>query len=82
MGLSGLCMAEPKNSITILFTHDMHDHFYPTDVTDGNKLVSFGGFSRLSSAIKAEREKEPELLLNDAGDFSMGTLFQTIFTKL
>ncbi len=81
VSLSGIYMAEPDHSITILFTHDMHDHFYPTDVTNGNRIVSLGGFSRLSSAIEAEREKDPELLLIDAGDFSMGTLFQTIFTK-
>ena len=81
VGLSGLCAAEPDQSITILFTHDMHDHFYPTDVTDGDKTMSVGGFFRLSSAIKDEREKDSELLLIDAGDFSMGTLFQTIFAK-
>ena len=79
-GLPVLSSAEIGKSVTILFTHDMHDHFYPADVLDGDKITSVGGFSRLYSAIEAEREKEPELLLIDAGDFSMGTLFQTIFT--
>lgn len=79
-GFSVISTAEADKSVTILFTHDMHDHFYPADVLDGDKITSVGGFSRLYSAIKAEREKDPELLLIDAGDFSMGTLFQTIFT--
>lgn len=73
------CTAETEKSITILFTHDMHDHFYPIDVLRVDTIVNNGGYSRLYSAIKTEREKDPELLLIDAGDFSMGTLFQTIF---
>lgn len=70
---------ESQNSITILFTHDMHDHFYPVDIQEEGRISTVGGYARLYSAIKAEREKDPELLLVDAGDFSMGTLFQTIF---
>ncbi len=75
------CTAENHGSVTILFTHDIHDHFYPMNVLEGDKIISVGGFSRLYSAIKAEREKDPELLLVDGGDFSMGTLFQTVFAK-
>lgn len=73
--------AESDTSVTIVFTHDMHDHFYPTDVLEEGKISSVGGFARLYSAINAERERDPELLLLDAGDFSMGTLFQTIFAS-
>lgn len=75
------CTAENHKSVTIVFTHDIHDHFYPMDVLKGNKITNVGGFSRIYSAIKAEREKDPELLLVDGGDFSMGTLFQTIFAE-
>lgn len=66
-------------SLTILFTHDMHDHLLPyTQLKDGN-IITLGGYARLYTAITEERKKDSNLLLVDAGDFSMGTLFQTIF---
>lgn len=70
---------ENEESITILFTHDMHDHFYPSKVENDGNIKSLGGFSRLYSAIEEERDNDPGVLLLDAGDYSMGTLFQTIF---
>ena len=68
------------NSLTILFTHDLHDNFYPFTVEENGKIKTLGGYGRLSTAIKRERANDPNLLLVDAGDFSMGTLFQTIFS--
>jgi 5'-nucleotidase/UDP-sugar diphosphatase len=66
-------------SMTILFTHDLHDHLLPVkDLQDGS-VISSGGFARLQSAILEEKRKSPDALLLDAGDFSMGTPFQTIF---
>ena len=73
--------SEEKNkSATILFTHDLHDHLYPFNSLENDKSVSRGGYARLSTAIKKEKSIDPELILVDGGDFSMGTLFQTIFT--
>ncbi|GAB1476020.1 bifunctional UDP-sugar hydrolase/5'-nucleotidase [Bacillota bacterium] len=69
-----------EQSITILFTHDLHDQFYPVKVEDA-PTSTLGGYGRLYTAIKQERAKDPELLLVDGGDFSMGTLFQTIFAQ-
>lgn len=68
-----------EKTLTVLFTHDLHDHYYPFNVEKDGEIISVGGFPRLYSAIKMEREKDPNLILLDAGDFSMGTLFQTIF---
>lgn len=67
-------------SLTVLFTHDLHDHFYPEAVIS-DTTTSLGGYARLYTAIKEEREKDPDLLLLDGGDFSMGSLFQTIFAS-
>lgn len=39
-----------------------------------------GGYARLKTLIDQEREKEPDALVLDAGDFSIGTLFQTLYT--
>lgn len=72
--------ASPKESITILFTHDLHDNFLPFEVKRAQGEITVGGFARLYSSIKEQREKDPEAILLDAGDFSMGTLFQTIYT--
>ena len=65
--------------VKILFTHDLHSHLDPFDV-DGEEA---GGFARLKTIID-EKTKEAEAegiatLLLDGGDFSMGTLYQTIF---
>lgn len=68
-------------SLTILFTHDLHDHMLPYDLLIDNEIVSYGGYGRLATLIDKEKELDPELLLVDAGDFSMGTLFQTIFSS-
>lgn len=68
-----------QSEVTILFTHDMHDRFYPYKVKSNGEIKELGGFSRIYTAILKERELDEDLLLLDAGDFSMGTLFQTIF---
>ena len=73
----------PSISLTVLFTHDTHDHFYPD--SEGK-----GGYTRLATLLEQQRKtgavaadgaqyQYPTVTL-DAGDFSMGTLFQTIYT--
>lgn len=68
-------------AVTILFTHDMHSHFLPVRATVDGVSREIGGYARLATQIERERRADPEALLLDAGDFSMGTLFQTIFTE-
>lgn len=78
--LAPAAYSQEDKSITILFTHDMHDNMYPFKLLENGETREVGGFAYLYSAIKKERKRDSELLLVDAGDFSMGTLFQTIFT--
>ena len=61
---------------TILFTHDLHSHFLPLPTGDGES----GGYARLKTAIDAEKAKHPDALLLDGGDFSIGSLIQTLYT--
>ena len=63
----------PGEGLTVLFTHDTHDHFYPD-------AENVGGYTRLATALKNERAKagNPTITV-DAGDFSMGSLFQTVY---
>ena len=68
--------AENSHDAVILFTHDTHDHFYPAPSEDGGE---YGGYTRLATLLKLERVKYPDAITVDGGDFSMGTLFQTVY---
>lgn len=70
-----------QDALTILFTHDMHDNLLPYTVEENEQIVEQGGYARLQTVINQERVKDPDLILVDGGDFSMGTLFQTIFSQ-
>ncbi len=80
-GANGWLAANSEAPVTILFTHDLHDNLLPFNLEKNGSIESYGGYARLQSAIIQQREKDPELVLVDAGDFSMGTLFQTIFSQ-
>ena len=68
--------AEGFNSdITIVFSHDLHSHLSPF-MLDG---VSVGGYARIKTYIDSVKSENANTVVVDAGDFSMGTLFQSIF---
>ena len=72
--------AEKEDGITILFTHDLHDHMLPINVTDASgNTTSSGGYARLKTVLDTLRAKHQTTITVDAGDFSMGSLFQTIY---
>lgn len=77
MALS-VCASEADYETTILFTHDLHDHFLPATKEGGGE---YGGYARLMTRIREQKEKYPNALLLDGGDFSMGSLFQTAYTS-
>ena len=88
--LSGLCFivsglqadaGTSPSTLKILFTHDLHSNFLPQEVVlpDGSRHER-GGYARLATAIERERAKDSlGTIVVDAGDFSMGTLFQILF---
>lgn len=67
---------EDRTDATILFTHDLHSHLLPAEKEEGGE---YGGYARLMTEIRAMREKYPDAILVDGGDFSMGSLFQTAY---
>lgn len=69
---------EESQQVTVLFTHDLHSHLLPSEDGYGGE---FGGYARLMTAIRREKEKHPNALLVDGGDFSMGSLFQTAYAS-
>ena len=72
--------SEPKR-LTILFTHDLHDNFEPFQLMQNGKVNDLGGYARLYTVIQQQKSKNPTSILVDAGDYSMGTLFQTVNGK-
>lgn len=68
------------DSLRVLFSHDLHSNLEPVAAQRDGQPVERGGVARLGALIKQIREQEGEVLLVDAGDFAMGTLYQTVFT--
>lgn len=68
---------QETNVTTILFTHDLHSHFLPQPTAAGGES---GGYARLKTVIDEKRAMNPAALLVDAGDFSIGSLIQTLYT--
>ena len=56
---------EKPETIEILFSHDMHSHLE--------------AFPRIKTVMDEKLDENPSTYLLDAGDFSMGTPFQTIY---
>ncbi len=65
--------------VDILFTHDTHSHLNSFLTVKDEQSVTLGGFAHIKALINQAKENNPDTLYIDAGDFSMGTLVQTIF---
>ncbi|MBQ9747711.1 MAG: bifunctional metallophosphatase/5'-nucleotidase [Clostridia bacterium] len=73
---SPVAATDTDETVTVLFTHDLHSHFLPVSAKNGES----GGYARLYTLIEQERLKAGERVITlDAGDFSMGSLFQSIY---
>ena len=72
--------ARRHKQLVILHTNDTHSCIMPqkTSLAD-TVLAGRGGFVRRATMIKAERQKTPDLLLFDSGDFSQGSSYYTMF---
>ena len=71
--------------LTIVHTNDLHSHVqgfspevdYKPESINADKTV--GGWSRIATVIKnTKKERNNPVLILDAGDFSMGSLFHTL----
>ena len=66
------------DEITVLFTNDLHSHLLPS--VNENGEGEYGGYARLMTLIRQQKQMYPDAVLVDGGDFSMGSLFQTAYT--
>lgn len=75
-----LTASAQDKQLMILHTNDTHSTVYPlsTNLNDTVK-AGRGGFLRRIALLKEERQKDPELLLFDSGDFSQGSSYYTMF---
>ncbi len=69
-----------QKKLTILHTNDTHSTVLPLNpnLEDVMKAGN-GGFLRRIEMLKAERQKDPDLLYFDSGDFSQGSGYYTMF---
>lgn len=63
----------------ILFLHDTHSHLDSFLTMENGEVATVGGFARIKTLIREAKTENPDTLILDAGDFSMGTLVQTIY---
>ena len=70
----------PKK-VDVMFLHDTHSHLNPFATVEDGKSQVLGGFSRIKTLIGEQKKENPDTLLLDAGDFSMGTLIQVMYEE-
>ena len=67
--------------VSIIFSHDMHSHFDPERFLADGRPAERGGFARMQTVIGNIKVDYPNTFLFDAGDFAMGTVYQTIYSS-
>jgi len=78
--ITALLPADSGAEVSIIFTHDMHSHFDAERYMENGRISQRGGFAYVKSAVDNIKTRYPDSFLLDAGDFAMGTPYQTIFS--
>jgi 5''-nucleotidase/2'',3''-cyclic phosphodiesterase and related esterases len=65
--------------LVILHTNDTHSTILPVSSQIDTMRNDRGGFLRRVALLREERQKNPDLLLFDSGDFSQGSAYYTMF---
>ena len=77
----GSLAKEPGKSLDVLFVHDTHSHLNEFATVENGESQIMGGFAKIKTLINEKRAENPDTLVLDAGDFSMGTLIQVVFEE-
>ena len=78
--LCHLSYSVAQKTLTILHTNDTHSCIMPLNKNLADTMLADrGGFLRRVAMINEERQKDPQLLLFDSGDFSQGSAYYTMF---
>ncbi|MBQ8280358.1 MAG: bifunctional metallophosphatase/5'-nucleotidase [Roseburia sp.] len=70
---------ESAKSIDVMFLHDLHSHMENFAVVEDGETKMLGGISQIKTLIDEQKAENPNTMILDAGDFSMGTLIQTVY---
>lgn len=79
MAEEAVSVSADAKTVDILATHDLHSHLDSFPVNSNGQREMVGGFARLKTVIDEKKAENPHTLVVDAGDFSMGTLYQVLF---
>lgn len=72
--------AAQKKQLVVLHTNDTHSCIMPLNPNLADTaLAGRGGYLRRMALLEEERERNPELLLIDSGDFSQGSPYYTLY---
>ena len=77
-GLSAAAKEETKK-VDVLFFHDTHSHLNEFSTVEEGRSSMMGGFAKIRTLINEKKAENPDTLILDGGDFSMGTLVQTVY---
>ena len=78
VSLSG--QAKKHKQLVILHTNDTHSQIFPISAQLPDTMkAGRGGFLRRIALLKEERQKHPDLLYLDSGDFWQGSAYFTMF---
>ncbi|MBQ3029903.1 MAG: metallophosphoesterase, partial [Agathobacter sp.] len=72
---------ESAKRVDVMFLHDTHSHLNEFTTVEGTESVTMGGFARIKTLINEQKAQNPDTLVLDAGDFSMGTLVQVMYEE-
>lgn len=71
--------ADEAKQMDIMFLHDLHSHLESFATVEKGETRMLGGIPQIKTLVDAQRAKNPDTLVLDAGDFSMGTLVQAVY---
>lgn len=79
MGATTMAQEKKEKEVTVVFTHDLHSHLESFYLEEEGEKKEVGGFARIMTYLEEKRAEDENLLFLDGGDFSMGTLYQTVY---
>ena len=77
----GATASSDTKKLDVMFLHDTHSHLNPFATVEDGETQTLGGFAKIKTLIIQQKAANPDTLLLDAGDFSMGTLVQVVYEE-
>lgn len=72
---------QEEKKVDVMFIHDFHSHLNSFSTVENGESRVVGGAARIMTLINQQKAENPDTLLLDGGDFSMGTLIQVVYEE-